>query len=141
MVFLLSGAEDTNIIDYFINNAFSLRELVAQILEELDKASDGLSLTEVTGRGKYQKGKLEQVLKILSLEEPTPIVKDGSKYRLTITTLPESFWNKVKRLMQLRYAEVQEMQEYVKLQSGHMQFLIEALNGDKQLYRIGIARG
>ncbi|MBX9598441.1 MAG: RecQ family ATP-dependent DNA helicase [Burkholderiales bacterium] len=131
---LLSGAEDTNIIDYFINNAFPSRELVAQILEEFDKASDGLSLTELQAKVNIKKGKLEQVLKILSLEEPTPIVKDGSKYRLTITTLPESFWNKVKRLMQLRYAEVQEMQEYVKLQSGHMQFLIEALNGDASNY-------
>lgn len=131
---LLSGAEDTNIIDYFIGNAFPSRELVAQILDELDKAIDGLSLNELQASINIKKGKLEQVLKILSLEEPTPIVKDGSKYRLTITTLPESFWNKVERLTQLRYAEVRQMQEYVELQARHMQFLIEALNGDVSNY-------
>ena len=50
---LLSGAEDTEITDYFIENAFPTREEVAQVLDALEAAPDGLSIPIAAGPGQY----------------------------------------------------------------------------------------
>jgi ATP-dependent DNA helicase RecQ len=44
--------------------------------------------------------------------------------------LSEKFWQRAERLTELRRAEQRQMQEYVSLKSGHMDFLISALDGD-----------
>jgi hypothetical protein len=57
-------------------------------------------------------------------------VKEGSKWRLTTATLTEAFWQRADRLTALRRAEQQQMQEYVVLGAGHMEFLVGALDGE-----------
>ena len=42
------------------------------------------------------------------------------------------FWHRVKRLTDLRQEEKRQMQEYVGLGSGHMEFLVRALDGPDQ---------
>jgi|ERR1700674_1093802 len=49
---------------------------------------------------------------------------------LTAAKLGESFWDRAERLTTLRWAEQAQMQEYVGLKNGHMEFLIHALDGD-----------
>lgn len=44
--------------------------------------------------------------------------------------LSEAFWQRAERLTNLRRDEQRQMQEYVRLESGHMEFLIRALDGD-----------
>ena len=66
----------------------------------------------------------------MSLESPAPIVKQGSKWMLTVAKLSEAFWERAERLTALRRVEQQQMQEYVALKSGHMEYLIRALDGD-----------
>jgi ATP-dependent DNA helicase RecQ len=44
--------------------------------------------------------------------------------------LSEKFWQRAARLTELRRAEQRQMREYVSLKSGHMDFLIRALDGD-----------
>jgi ATP-dependent DNA helicase RecQ len=44
----------------------------------------------------------------------------------------EAFWERAERLTALRRREQQHMQEYVSLTSGHMDFLIRALDGEPQ---------
>ena len=44
--------------------------------------------------------------------------------------LTESFWHRAERLTALRRAEQQQMQEYVGLATGHMEYLIRALDGN-----------
>ena len=55
-----------------------------------------------------------------------------TKWQLTPTQMKEEFWERAERLTTLRYAEQQQMQEYVALDSGHMEFLIRALDGDTE---------
>jgi ATP-dependent DNA helicase RecQ len=126
---LLSGEEETSITDYFIESAFPSRDEVRQILEALEAAPAGLSVPELMNRVNLSKGRIEKTMALLSLESPAPLVKDGSKWQLTAATLPETFWQRAQRLTQLRYAEQQQMQEYVNLSAGHMEFLIRALDG------------
>ena len=126
---LLSGAEDTDITDYFIESAFPSRQEAADVLAALQTAAAGLSIPELMTRLNITRGRIDKALQLMSLESPAPIIKDGSKWRLTAAPLAESFWQRAERLTALRRAEQAQMQEYAGLASGHMEFLIRALDG------------
>lgn len=127
---LLSGQEESEINDYFIESAFPSREEVEQVLAALHAAAGGLSINELMAKVNASRGRLDKAVQLMSLESPAPIVKQGSKWMLTAATLADSFWQRAERLTALRRAEQQQMQQYVALPSGHMEFLIRALDGD-----------
>lgn len=126
---LLSGAEDREIGDYFIDSAFPTRDEVSAVLGALEGAPDGLSIYELQQQVNVSHGRIDKTLELLSLESPSPVVKDGNRWQLAAATLPESFWQRAERLTDLRRAEQRQMEEYVRLSSGHMEFLIRALDG------------
>jgi ATP-dependent DNA helicase RecQ len=127
---LLSGEEETDITDFFIDSAFPSREEVQQVIEALEAAPLGLSVPELLGQVNLTKGRVEKTIALLSLESPAPIAKQGTKWQLTAGTLSDAFWDRAHRLTELRREEQRQMQEYVGLTSGHMEFLIRALDGD-----------
>ena len=126
---LLSGKEDKDIIDFFRESAFPTRSEVQEVLEALYRSGAGLSLNDLQARVNIKHKRLAQTLKLLMLETPAPLVKQGYKYQLTPHRLGGGFWERVERLDEIRLREQAEMQEYIALSSGHMEFLIEALNG------------
>jgi ATP-dependent DNA helicase RecQ len=132
---LLSGEEETEINDYFIESAFPSREEVASVLAALQAVPAGLSVNELMTHVNVTKGRIDKALQLMSLESPAPIVKQGSKWTLTAANLTEAFWQRAERLTALRRVEQRQMQEYVGLTSGHMEFLIRALDGDPSAYR------
>jgi len=128
---LLSGQEEDAITDWFIRSAFPKRQEVADVLEALESAPNGLSVPELLGRVNLSKGRIEKAIALLSLESPAPIAKQGTKWQLTAAQLSEAFWARAERLTALRRDEHRQMQEYVSLPFGeHMGFLIRALDGD-----------
>ena len=127
---LLSGTEENDINEYFIKTAFPTRDEVEQVIGALKASPQGLSLPGLMARVNVAKGRIEKTMDLLSLESPAPIVKQGSKWQLTATTLSEEFWQRAQRLTDLRHAEQQQMQKYVDLSTGHMAFLIHALDGE-----------
>jgi ATP-dependent DNA helicase RecQ len=127
---LLSGEEETDITDYFIESAFPTRNEVQDVLEALQAAPNGLSVPELLSRINLSKGRIQKTIDLLSLESPAPIAKQGTKWQLTAANLSEAFWERADRLTALRRDEQRQMQEYVSLRSGHMEFLIRALDGD-----------
>lgn len=127
---LLSGSEESEINDYFIESAFPTRTEVTNVLEALDAAPEGLSVPDLLGRLNLGRGRIEKTLSLLSLESPSPIAKQGARWQLTATHLSEAFWQRAERLTRLRRDEQRQMQEYVALTSGHMDFLIRALDGE-----------
>jgi ATP-dependent DNA helicase RecQ len=127
---LLSGEEETKITDFFIESAFPTRDEVQDVLDALLAAPNGLSVPELMGRINLSKGRIQKTIDLLSLESPAPIAKQGSKWQLTVANLSEAFWARADRLTALRRDEQREMQQYVNLGSGHMEFLIRALDGD-----------
>ena len=129
---LLSGAEDTEITDFFIRSAFPTPAEVQQVITALEQAPAGLSLPELCQAVNIRQGRIEQTVNLLSLEAPAPIARQGAKWQLTAARLDNSFWERAERLTALRYREQREMQEYVALDSGHMAFLIRALDGDPE---------
>lgn len=128
---LLSGAEESDITDWFIRSAFPTRQEVAEVLGALEDEPNGLSVPELLGRVNLSKGRVDKTIALLSLEAPAPIAKQGRKWQLAAATLSEGFWARAERLTALRRDEYQQMQEYVSLPFGdHMGFLIGALDGD-----------
>jgi ATP-dependent DNA helicase RecQ len=127
---LLSGQEEADINEYFIESAFPSRQEVADVLAALQTASAGLSINELMTRVNVSRGRIDKALQLMSLESPAPVVKQGSKWVITATNLGESFWQRAERLTALRRTEQQQMQEYVSLTQGHMDFLIRALDGN-----------
>src|SRR5579864_4122282 len=126
---LLAGDEDLEISDYFIRTAFPTREEVAEVIQALEAAPSGLSVPELMAHVNVRKTRIEKVLDLLRLESPSPIAKQETKWQLTAAPVSETFWERAERLTTLRHFEQQQMQEYVDLQSGHMDFLIRALDG------------
>ena len=127
---LLSGTEETEINDYFIESAFPTRAEAGHVLAALEAAPEGLSVSNLLGRVNLSKGRIEKTLSLLSLESPSPIAKQGAKWQLTAVPLSEAFWERAERLTRLRRDEQRQMQDYVGLTDGHMSFLIQALDGD-----------
>lgn len=127
---LLSGEEETDITDFFIESAFPTQREVQAVLDALEAAPNGLSVPELLGRLNLSKGRIEKTIALLSLESPAPIAKQGTKWQLTAAHLSETFWDRAERLTALRREEQRQMQDYVDLRDGHMEFLIRALDGD-----------
>ena len=126
---LLSGEEDTEIIDFFIESAFPTRAEVAEVIRALEHAPNGLSVPELMAQVNLSKGRIEKTIDLLALESPSPIAKQGTKWQLTAARIGDEFWQRAERLTNLRRVEQQQMQEYVDLQGNHMDFLIRALDG------------
>jgi ATP-dependent DNA helicase RecQ len=129
---LLSGDEEVAINNWFILSAFPTREQVERLLIALESGpEEGCTEAELLGQLNLPQGRLQQALKILSLETPAPIGKQGSRWQRLAAELQPDFWQRVERLTQLRNAEAEQMQAYVNLPFGeHMAFLIKALDGD-----------
>lgn len=132
---LLSGIEDTEITDYFIRNAFPTKDEVHQIIMALEDEPAGLSEYQLQRTVNIRSGRITQAIKLLSLESPAPIAKQGAKWQLTPARLSNDFWERADRLTTLRHEEQQQMQEYVALDSGHMEFLIRSLDGNPEMVK------
>ena len=128
---LLSGKEEVEITDWFINSAFPTRQEVDAVIKALEGEPDGLSIPELLVRVNLSQGRITKTIDLLSLESPSPIARQGSRWQLTAAKLGESFWARADRLTALRRDEQRQMQEYVSLPFGeHMGFLIKALDGN-----------
>ena len=127
---LLSGDEDSDIVDFFIRAAFPTRGEVEEVLGALEQSPVGLSTQELKHRLNLRPDKVEKTLELLSLESPAPIAASDGRWQLAAAELSSKFWQRVRRLTDLRYAEKEQMQEYIDLSSGHMEFLVRALDGD-----------
>jgi ATP-dependent DNA helicase RecQ len=129
---LLSGEEDAQITNYFIRSAFPTPDEVQAVMNALVQSPAGLSIDGLMGSVNLSKGRIDKTLVLLSLESPAPVVKQGTRWQLTAGELADSFWERAERLTELRHTEERQMQEYVNLNSGHMEFLIRALDGEPE---------
>lgn len=128
---LLSGDEEWNIANYFIQSAFPTPDEVEMLLDTLEAEAEGLSVPEILGRVNMSQTRVEKAISLLSLESPAPIAKQGTKWQLTAAALSDSFWERAERLTDLRRDEYSQMEAYVQLPFGaHMGYLVRALDGD-----------
>ena len=118
---LLAGEEDEQIHDYFRRTAFPPERTVEKVLDALEE-SDGKSIIELQNQLNMRQSQIEQVLKVLSVEVPSPAIKVGSKWHRTAAEF-ELDQERIHRLSSQRDREWQEFQEYVDTDNCFMEYL------------------
>ena len=124
---LLSGAEDDEIQNYFIESAFPSTQVFLDILQELEK-SEGLSLYEILARVNTSKSMAEKALKILEVDGAVGQTFDKKVlyFRTPNPWVPET--DRINRVLDLRRSELAQMQAFVDHPGCLMKFLLEALD-------------
>lgn len=123
---LMSGAEDDDIHEYFRTSAFPHERWVLAILTALE-ASDGMTVGQLEERLNLRRGQIEQVLKFLSVDSPSPVIRDGSRWRRT----PVDFQidrKRIQRITDRRVQEWGEVKRYISHDGCLMEFLARALD-------------
>ncbi|WP_199245761.1 RecQ family ATP-dependent DNA helicase [[Phormidium] sp. ETS-05] len=129
---LLSGNEDQEITDYFINTAFPPDAHVEQVLGALEQTDGGLSTPALEQRLNLSRSQIEKVLKMLSVETPSPVIKIGSKWNATPVNYQINK-EKIVKLTQIRRTEQQRMLEYMQTSECLMAFLARELDDPHHL--------
>jgi ATP-dependent DNA helicase RecQ len=124
---LLSGDEDDEITNYFIKTAFPLQVHIEDIINALEEAEDGFSINQMEEKLNLSRGTIDKVLKLLSLESPAPVVKQGSKWFATAVNY-QTNTEKIELLTKIRYQEQEKMREYMNSQECLMAFLAGELD-------------
>lgn len=125
---LMSGKEDDDIHEFFRSSAFPSEEEVNDILDLLI-TYDGLTLRELEEYSNLKNGQITKVLKLLSVESPSPVIKIGSKWHRTAVAFAMDR-KRIEHLTLQREREWQEVQKYIETSSCKMQFLQASLDDD-----------
>lgn len=123
---LMSGVEDHDIHEFFRESAFPSELQVNEILQVLENG-DGLTLSGIEEITNLRHGQIEKVLNLLSVENPAPVLKTGSRWVRT----PVHYRMDHARIAHLtgqRVQEWQEVQAYVDEAGCKMTFLRRALD-------------
>ena len=123
---LMSGVEDQDIHEFFRDSAFPSEAHVNEILQVLEN-SDGLSLRSIEEQTNLRHGQIEKVLKLLSVENPAPVIKDGSRWVRTPVRYQMDH-ARIAHLTGQRMQEWQEVQSYLDDAGCKMTFLRRALD-------------
>jgi ATP-dependent DNA helicase RecQ len=122
---LLAGTEDTDIQDYFIDNAFPPQPQAEAVIALLTDSAAPLGLREIEARVNVKHSRLEAMLKILEVEGA--VERSGARWRRTLHP-----WHydteRVTRVTEQRRSEQEAMRRYVVEQGCLMAFLRRQLD-------------
>lgn len=123
---LMSGEEDAKIHAFFRRSAFPPAGQVSHLLGVLAKY-EGLTVRDLEEHSNLSHGQIEKILKLLSVENPAPLIKIDSKWLRTPVhyVLDEA---RIARLGELREQEWQQVQAYIDEPVCLMAFLRRALD-------------
>jgi ATP-dependent DNA helicase RecQ len=131
---LLSGREDEEIHEFFWKSAFPSERFVSKILNVLGE-SDGLSIYQLQDKVNLRMTQIEQALKFLRVENPSPVLWDNSRwYRTAIDYRMDH--ERIAFLTDRRVMEWQQIQKYIDHEGCLMQFLRQELD-DRDGYDCG----
>jgi len=125
---LMFGNEDERIQRFFIENAFPSEDDVNELLNILGN-HEGLKEAEIEKYANLSNGNIKKILKFLSVESPTPILKDGLKYYRTAIDyeLPHEH---IERLSSIKVKEWNTLKDYHATGSCLMRFLAIELDDE-----------
>ena len=124
---LLSGSEDDDIQDYFIDSAFPPPETMTSILDAIDN-SNGLSVNEVLSKVNVSRSMADRALKLLEIDGAIRLSfqKKVLYFRSSADWQPDI--ERTNRITGLRRAELAQMQKYVAHRGCLMEFLARSLD-------------
>lgn len=124
---LLSGAEDDDIQDYFINHAFPTDNEMINVVEALENADGGLKRKDLLQVLNITDGRLSNCLKYLTVEN----IIENEKNTYYRTIIPwHADLDRSRRITKRRYEELQEMRDYVDYNGCYMEYLATRLDDD-----------
>ncbi len=124
---LMNGAEDEDITSHFIESAFPPHAHVTEVLSALEQADDGLSVPMMQRELNLKFGAIQKVLHLLSVEHPSPVIKEKSRwYRTPIPYHMDT--ERIKALCRLRREEQAVMRQYMQSSQCLMQFISNSLD-------------
>lgn len=124
---LLSGVEDDDIQNYFIETAFPSQQTIEKILEILEK-HEALSFEEILSNANIAHGVAEKALKLLEVDGAIGTTYDGKMLYFRTANPWQPDTERIARVLDLRRAEQSQMQHYLDHRGCLMQFLLQALD-------------
>ena len=124
--FLLAGAEDRAIHQFFHDSAFPDEAQIDEVLQCLSR-HDGLKINAIETQTNLRHGQIEKVLKLLVTENPAPVIFEDRLWRRTAVpfTLDRA---RIVHLTQQREQELKEVERYIHTDECRMAFLQRALD-------------
>ena len=123
---LLSGVEDEDIHTYFRRTAFPDQRWVDDVLHALE-GEDGMTIRQMEQSLNLRYGQIDRVLKVLSVDNPAPVLREGSTWRRTAVSYSIDT-ERIARLTAQRETEWQQVQSYIDTTKCLMRFLAEVLD-------------
>lgn len=123
---LMSGVEDQDIHEFFRHSAFPGEAQVNEILRAL-ALSDGLTIRALEEQTNLRQSQIEKVLKLLSVENPAPVIKINSLWRRTAVSYAIDH-ARMLHLTAQREREWQQVQSYLTEHGCKMNYLRTALD-------------
>lgn len=127
---LLSGAEDDEIQNYFIESAFPSMQVFTEILQVLQKF-EVLSLHEILAQVNTSKSMAEKALKLLEVDGAVGQYYDKKVLYFRTPNPWKADLERINRVLELRRLELSQMQAYVDHPGCLMEFLLRALDDPK----------
>ncbi len=124
---LLSGVEDDQIQNYFIESAFPSLEVSRDILRLLEQ-SEGLGLYDILAHVNTSRSMAEKALKLLEVDGAVGQTYDKKTlyFRTPNSWRPDN--DRINRVRELRKFELEQMQTYMDHRGCLMEFLMTALD-------------
>ena len=117
---LLSGSEDRDIQDYFIDGAFPPADLATKVVAILEERAEPMPWGELLREVNVRVGQLNQLMKVLEVEGA--VEKDGSRWRRTLS--PWSYdRDRMEAVTALRRVEQRQMLDYISADTCRMELL------------------
>ena len=123
---LLTGIEDGRIHEYFRDSDFPTEWQARSVLDALEQ-SDGLSTTELDQLLNMRRNDIDKTLKYLSVENPSPVAREGMRWRRTPIRFQMNR-SLIQRLTRQKEVEWWELQKYVDSDTCLMAYLRNALD-------------
>lgn len=124
---LLSGSEDSDIQNYFIEGAFPPADLATEVVALLQARAEPMSSVELLREVNVRKGQMDQLIKTLEVEGA--IERHGSRWLRTLR--PWSYdRDRVEEVTARRRVEQRQMRDYISADRCRMNLLRRYLDDD-----------
>jgi ATP-dependent DNA helicase RecQ len=121
---LLSGREDDDIAEFFMDTAFPPTDNMYEILHALEGV-DSMTVAGLEKTVNLKRGRIAQALKLLELDGA--VARDRGRYiRTPNPWVPDT--ERVDRVIAARRIELEQMQAYVRFDGCLMEFLVRLLD-------------
>jgi ATP-dependent DNA helicase RecQ len=124
---LLSGVEDEEIQDYFINTAFPSVTSMQEILDTLERY-EALSFGDLLSKVNISWGMAEKALKLLEVEGAIGIIYDRKILYFRTPNLWQPDIKRMEHVIDMRVFEKDQMQEYLDYKGCLMEYLLKSLD-------------